>query len=87
MRESFLDAYAAIRHTKDKGGNLMLAWQEARYNDLEAENDRLTGLLEESHALLADYADIVTAQKDMPSEYVFVIKSLINKIAEYVEIQ
>ena len=65
----------------------MLAWQEARYNDLESENDRLIQLLEESHALLADYADIVVAQKDMPAEYVFVIKSLINKIAEYVEIQ
>lgn len=65
----------------------MQTWQDAHYNDLEAENDRLIGLLEESYALLTDYADTAAVQKDVPREYVFVVNSLIKKIAEYIEIQ
>lgn len=65
----------------------MQTWEQSRYNDLEAENDRLIELLEESHALLSDYADIASAQKDLPGEYVFVVNSLINKIETYIEIQ
>lgn len=65
----------------------MQTWVEAQCDDLEHENDRLIGLLEESHALLADYADIAVTHDDVSGDYVSIVNSLIKKIEEYIEVE